>query len=223
MENSSQKLSGIGNDSWFIINIVYNNYIIILNMTVLLLHSHQLNEHGEPGKEYEARLSAWLELLTTKKVDKILLTWWIATPNIDIMHSIAAKKWLIENGGDPNLLYTEKTGSLDTVWEFVFARIEHDNDLLAWWSENPLIHLSSDYHIDRMRVIANTVWGDNHRISFQGVRGYHRSKEDEQRSINAFHTTFAWVPIGDLDKITDTLWKKHPLYKAHPSNPFKNL
>lgn len=188
-------------------------------MTTLIVHSHQLNEHGEPGKEYSARLIEWIELLIQQKVENILLTGWIATPGVPVMHSEAAFKYLIAQWVDRKKLYTEKTWALETVGEFIFARNEHDEDILAAWT--PIIHLSSNYHVPRMKIISWLVWWNLQYISFHGIPWFHRSPEDEIRSINAFKNTFSWIPIGDLKAIEERLWKKHPLYKNHPSNPYK--
>jgi len=44
----------------------------------------------------------------------------------------------------------------------------------------------------------------------------------EKSSLQAFYTTFAGIPTGNLDAILERLWTKHPLYKNHPSNPYKD-
>lgn len=187
-------------------------------MNLLILHSHFLSEHWEPWKEYEARLIEWAEQLIKSKVEHILLTGWAATPNIPIFHAEAAKAWLVKNWINPEALTTEKTWAKETVWELVFSRTEHDNDLLL--PENNITLLSSDYHLRRLKIIANLVfWGRD--IKYIGISWFDRSIEDEDRSIQAFLNTFAWVPIGDIKKIEDALWRNHWLYRDHPFNPYR--
>lgn len=189
-------------------------------MTVLIIHSHKLDKNGEPWEEYTARLANWLDLLIQGQVHKILLTGWMATPNISIMHSDAGKKWILQNGfNDSDKIFTEKSDSKETVWELVFARKEHDRDLFT--PEKDIILLSSDYHLDRLKEIAQFVfWEREWNIDYIGISGFYRSLKEEMRSTQAFRQTFSWVPIGDIQKIEETLWKKHELYKNHPKNPY---
>lgn len=186
--------------------------------STLIIHSHQLDEHGEPWKEYVMRLLEWLKLYTTGNIATILVTWGIATPNIPLMHSEVAKKYLIQQGIDPTVILTEKTGSLETVGEFVFARTEHD-DRIRPDKSRPIIHISSDYHIPRMRSISALVWWNRSNIAFHGIPWFWRDPTAENKSFEAFYTTFQNVKIGDMTSIERRLWKDHGLYKNHPNNP----
>lgn len=151
------------------------------------------------------------------EVDKILLTGWAATQGIDSTHSDSAFEYLVRSGIPWKVLHKEQTWSLETVWEFIFARKEHDTDILQVWEY--LVHLSSDYHIPRMREIALVVWGWRKNIEFKGIAWFHRDFEAEKKSLEAFHRTFAGVIPWNLDQLLATLWKKHPLYVDHPLNP----
>lgn len=195
--------------------------IIIRMNHLLIIHSNFLNENGDPGPEYQARIEEGIELYTRWRVDKILFTGWIATKWINKMHSHVGKEWTIKNwftNGD--ILFTEEMGSLETVWEVLFARMEHQSDLL--WDENIATILSSDYHIPRLSSISNFIfWKRKLWLYFRGIGWFDRSLESERNSLNAFYSTFAWVPIGDIKRIEETLWKNHWLYRNHPSNPHR--
>ncbi len=188
-------------------------------MHTLILHSHQLTQHGEPGPEYRKRLDTGLNLLVTWKVDQILLTGWMATPWIKKRHADAAMEYTIKAWIPAgNTIFAEKMWSLETVWELVFARLEHGKGLLVQGNEISI--LSSDYHMPRLASIANFIlWKRKLGLQFIGISGFDRPLEDEIRSLNTFYNTFAWASPWDIEKITRTLWEKHQLYKNHPLNP----
>lgn len=83
---------------------------------LLIIHSHELNDHGEPKQEYRARLERALEIIPNE-VSNIILTGGKATQGIDKRHCDAGKEFLIQNGISPNFILVESDphGSLETV------------------------------------------------------------------------------------------------------------
>lgn len=198
---------------------IFIDFLYIINMKTLILHSHLLDEHAEAGKEFKARLDEWAELLIRSQVDNILITWWIATPWVPKMHSEVGLEYLHSQGISKTQLYAETLGSLETVGEFVFAREEYDDELLNVSDE--LIHLSSDYHIPRMQRIAQVIWWNEKKLRFHSVPWFHRNAALEEKSTQAFHSTFSGVTPWNLQELLHRLWQKHPLYTDHPNNPLK--
>ncbi len=189
-------------------------------MKVLLIHSHNLNEHGQPGPEYKARLDTWADELVRSRVGHIPLWGGPATPGNEKFWSQAGMDYLINKWISPGNLTRETMWSRETVWELVFARVEHDRDLLN--ADSQIILLSSDYHLKRLRAIGDLVLGPREiPTQYIGISWFHRSEEAEEVSLTAFESTFAGVAIWDLDKILEALWRKHRLYKNHPLNPYK--
>ncbi len=191
-------------------------------MTLWIIHSHNITEHWEPNKEYRTRLAKWAEFLTSWKVSNLILTWGKATPWIDKRHCDSGKEWFESQWIQPQSIHVESDphGSLETVWEMVFARKDHEK-LLVQAPEIAII--SSDYHINRLWEIASFVlWREiRNRVALIWVAVDNpRSPEQEEKSLQAFRDTFHNVPEWNLDAIIERLWKSHGLYKNHPSNPY---
>ena len=185
----------------------------------LIVHSHHPDIHWEAGPEYRARLSKGLEFLTQNKASQILLTGGYADTNNPTLHYARVwEKWLESQWADMRKVAREGDigRSRESIGELVFARIEQNSGLLS--HEHNIILLSSDYHIKRLWEIAKQIFGMR-EISYHGVAGFHRSEELEISSLEAFRTTFAGIPIGDLQAIEERLWESHWLYKDHPNNP----
>jgi len=83
---------------------------------LLIIHSHELNDHGEPKQEYRARLERALEIIPNE-VSNIILTGGKATPGIDKRHCDAGKEFLVAKGIDSKMVHIEADpyGSLETV------------------------------------------------------------------------------------------------------------
>lgn len=193
---------------------------------LIIVHSHELDAHGEPWSEYRPRLDKALEF--TRWQANLILTWGKATRWIDIRHCDAGKKYLENQWIDSSRIFIEKDphGSVDTFWEAIWAFINHGNIL----RETSAIHLiSSDYHEKRILEIQKFIlWTENltNKLSFVWVdKSIHwnnlRTPEQEVASLEAFKRTFEWVEAWNINSILDRMWSAHPLYKNHPSNPFR--
>lgn len=192
---------------------------------VIIVHSHELNQHGEPLQEYRSRLDhVWASF---KKGTHLVLTGWKATRGIDMRHCDAWSKYLRKYWVPADNIHIEvdPVGSKETVLETIYAKRDH-HQLIS--SADIAIAASSDYAKERVWEIYKFVWWNAlmKRLRFLGIsrdiHGNHtRTPEQEKGSLQAFQNTFAWIPIGDLDMALERLWKNHPVYKDHPSNPYK--
>lgn len=191
---------------------------------MIIVHSHNIIQ-GWPNPEYIARLAEWLRLAKEYKINNILLTGGKATKGIDKRHTDVGKSWMVEQWVDEKRILTEKDPhwSLESVGEMVFARRDH---LDLFDGSEEIIVVSSEYHMRRLREIGEFVgWrGIAEKMIFIWVNWDFtpRTEEQEQKSLDAFHSTFAGVPMWDFRAIEERMWREHGLYKNHPSNPYHN-
>lgn len=187
---------------------------------VAIIHSHYITDDGKPMPEYRARLSEWLQLITSETVGTIILGWW--KPKWwGIRYCDAGSLWLQEQWASKSTLKVEEdiSWSLDSVWEMLFARRDHSQLLQA---ANTIHIVSSNYHVGRLWEIASFILWEELKKKIQMIWVpvlEPRTLEQEQASLNAFRTTFAGVSIWDLAAIEARMWQQHGLYRDHPSNP----
>lgn len=197
--------------------------------SIIIIHSHELNVHAEPGKEYLPRLKKWAELITQGKVSEIILTGWKATKGIDKRHCDAWREFLISQWVNPMNVHREQDmyGSVETAWEAIFARIDHWDSLINLSDEVMII--SSDYHQKRIEAIHRAVFGDivAQKMRFLWIPWFSRIQWPEatpwleSASLDTFYKTFQWVNFIKIQEVMHALWLNHWLYKKHPSNPYK--
>lgn len=190
-----------------------------------IIHSHHVDQFGNPNREYQSRLEEWIRLLTQNAVDTIILSGGKAgiALGTNIRYCDGWKQWLTQQWVAESKIITEQDphGSLDSVGEMLWARKNNENTLTQ--SEQINI-VSSNYHMGRLWEIASFVLWDElkKKVKMIGVAiDNPRTIEQELNSTNAFRTTFAWVPVWDLMAIERRLWEKHWLYEKHPSNQYR--
>lgn len=198
------------------------------NQLLYIVHSHELNQHWEPGQEYKPRLEQVCEDIQ-KEAWVILLTGWKATKGIDMRHCDSWRNFLVSQWINENLisLETDPHGSLETVGEALFARRDYGQVLQD--AQNVIL-ISSDYHEGRIMTIQEYILGETlwKKLKFEGIPvSKHgnslRTPEMERKSLNAFRNTFAGIQMWDIDRLVGRLWRLHPLYVNHPSNPYKEI
>ena len=201
----------------------------MISFSTFIVHSHEITADGEPRNEYKPRLDRAIELLKSdiQQNAVVLLTWGKATQWVDIRHCDAGKLYLEKWWIDSSRIHIERDphGSLETVYEAISAFVNHENIL----RETDAIHLiSSDYHKRRIMEIQKFVLWEAALISklrFVGIdkslHGNPRTQEAEEWSLQAFQRTFEGIQAWDIPAIQERLWKRHPVYKDHPSNPYK--
>lgn len=193
---------------------------------VYIVHSHELNQHWEPGKEYKPRLEQVCDDVQ-KRAWVILLTGWKATKGINKRHCDSWRDFLVWQWIDGNIIFleTDPYGSLETVGEALFARKDYGRILQ---DAQDIILISSDYHKRRIMtiqeyILEETLWS---KLRFEGIPvdrhgNRMRTPEMETKSLEAFRNTFAGIQMWDVDRLIGRLWRMHPIYASHPSNPYK--
>jgi hypothetical protein len=200
-------------------------------MSIYIVHSHELNQHWEPTQEYKIRLDKIAEIIQRNHSEEIfvVLTWWKATKWIDLRHcdwwfNYLIKQWIWK---DIILVEKDEFWSLESAWEAIFANIDHKELFQKEWI---ITLISSDYHENRLikihqfvttnylNCIINFIW-INKEVHWNTTR----TPEMEIKSMETFNETFKWINQWEINKILTRLWEKHPIYKNHPSNPFKQF
>lgn len=193
--------------------------------SIYIVHSHELNEHGDPKQEYKSRLDKIWEISkkSSEEID-IILTGWKATKWIDLRHCDSGYKYLVSLWINPNNVFREIDSfwSLETVWEAIFVARDYF-DLINKYNFINLI--SSDYHQKRILEINKFILWNSRVLKFTWVSiekhgNTNRTIKQEEASLNAFFRTFEWIEKANISEIENRLWKNHPLYKNHPSNPY---
>ncbi len=84
--------------------------------------------------------------------------------------------------------------------------------------------ITSDYHVVRAEIIFKFIYGDDYHIDVIGAiegageneTGYLQAAkrlQAERASLTAFYETFKQAQKGDLQSISDVLYRLHPLYR----------
>jgi hypothetical protein len=104
--------------------------------------------------------------------------------------------------------------SRDTVGDAVLSRIYLDSIMDGSLREVHVV--TSDYHVERTRVIFDFVFRGFSDVFVSGVSGFSSDKlvVSEMESLEAFERTFEGALPGDMPSIFGSLCSKHPYYNG---------
>ena len=128
-----------------------------------------------------------------------------------ITHAESMKRYATSMGVPGEIIIKEEN-SVDTVGQAVFAK----KDIILPRNWEKLVVVSSDYHMERVKIIFDFVFGRDFGKGYY----YSESMEDipplaekEKKSLEAFFHTFRDIKSGDDKSIIERLYSEHPLYK----------
>ena len=181
-------------------------------MKPVVVLANWMDENGLLNSETSSRLDKSIELLRNGR-SHLLLMGWPCVKGCEISIAEAMESYCITLGVPANQLLLDKR-SRDTVGDAIYSRLylNQFNDV------SDITVVSSDYHIDRVRVVFNQIYGDSYNMEFASARTGLERTANEKASIQAFHNTFSGIKAGDLDEFEDRMLLKHPFYNGimHP-------
>jgi len=182
--------------------------------------AHELKEDKTLSEETEARLKKAIELYSKDKLNKIIVSG-DYKDLFGISLGEAMEKYATQKGVKGEDIIKEEI-SLESVGQLLFCRAGI-LELNKWF--NVLI-ISSDYHINRLKTLAKTIFDKKYNIDFLSANSkispekLAKLKQDEEKSKELFLKTFGNKPLGE-EELIKILFEKHGQYNKN-SGEFLN-
>ena len=188
-----------------------NRFCIIL--------ANLMDKSGELNRETKARIDLAVQLEGSQQFDVMLVCGWDYRPDCKIAIADSMRQYLLAQHPRLSQKVICQRFSRDTVGDAVFSRILID-ELIGFDSNNAVYVTTSDYHVNRAKVVFEFVFGTGFLVSVNGTPGFGCSNllAKEEESLATFKKTFSGVMPGETNSIYATLRKNHPFYNGciHP-------
>lgn len=184
----------------------------------VIVLSHLLTPGGGLSDQMRERIDQGLPLLYDGKAARVIMTGGLAQKEIPHTHaermSAYARPKILDQGMPlDDVLLSEET-SLDTVGQAAFVL----RDIVIPNNFGDLAVVSSTYHIPRVQVIFNLLYGNDFRMDFIGapsaVDDDPATLQGELKRIPPIVQTWRDVRPGDPVSIFERLYSAHALYKG---------
>jgi uncharacterized SAM-binding protein YcdF (DUF218 family) len=182
-------------------------------MNLLVVLSHLMSKDCRLGVESIARAEFAIEKFSCNEFDRLVTLGWdyrsdCVTPMADVVKNYIINKSNIEKNSIIPI-----TKSRDTVGD-AFYCLDFFNDVRL-----TKIHVvTSDYHVDRTRIIFNKMFNNAVSIEVYGVNTIAsldpKIVQHEQQSLDAFFQTFKDVNFSSRTEIFCALSENHPFYNG---------
>ena len=182
-------------------------------MKCLVVLSHLMSKDCDLGVESVARSELAIEKFLNENYEFLITIGWAyradcATPIADVVSN-----FILDNSNIEQSLIKSLISSRDTVGDAYYC--------LEYLSETSLseIHVvTSDYHMDRVNLIFNKMFGDGFKIVVSGVKteafDHPAILQHEKQSIEVFARTFKNVNFSSKNSIFAALASRHPFYNG---------
>lgn len=178
---------------------------------VFIVLANLMDKNGELNKESKKRVDELIRVIGIQKNKNIFFCGWAYREDSDKTIASAQKKYFESNHRLQHKIFLIED-SRDTVGDAVFSRILIDN-----LSGIDVINvITSDYHIERTSIIFNFVFGKTYKIKMISAKTDMPKNyiATEKESMRKFQETFSGIMDGDIDKISSTMYEKHPFYNG---------
>lgn len=182
-------------------------------MNLLVVLSHLMSRDCNLEFESIARADLAIHKFYCNEFDTLVTLGWnyradCTTPIADVVKSYILKNSLIDRNAIISI-----TNSRDTVGDAFYCRDFFNNIKLT------AIHVvTSDYHVNRTRIIFNKMFNNVAPVEVFGVSTDACFDplivQNEQQSLEAFYQTFEGVDFSSEKQIFTALSKKHPFYNG---------
>ena len=182
-------------------------------MKCLVVLSHLMSKDCELGVESVARSELAIEKFLNDNYEFLITIGWAyradcATPIADVVSN-----FILDNSNIEQSLIKSLISSRDTVGDAYYC--------LEYLSETSLseIHVvTSDYHMDRVNLIFNKMFGDGFKIVVFGAKTEACADptilQHEKQSMKVFAKTFKNVDFSSKNSIFTALASRHPFYNG---------
>ena len=181
---------------------------------VALILAHALNKDKSLDDETKARTDLGIKCFGEGRTKYLLI--YGRHSNLEGCHGIslarAMKNYAVTNGV-PSKKILEEDLTLETIGQLIFSKI----GIIDPKNWKKILIISHDYHIPRVRIISDVVFGNEYNVEFEGVGLKSNMEigllEKETASTNMFRETFKGVPAGDDKELLERLFKSHERYR----------
>lgn len=180
---------------------------------VALVLGHELNLDGSLSEQTRERTELGERLFYEEGIKNLIMSGGHGDLGECYGISLARqmKNHAVSTGIDGKKIFEEDV-SFESVGQLLFSKIGLI-DQRKW--KNVLI-VSHDYHIPRIRRIAQIVFDDGYNIGFaevkSGIKLDQVTMKRERMSEQAIIRTFENVPLGDNHRLLERLLEKHQAY-----------
>jgi uncharacterized SAM-binding protein YcdF (DUF218 family) len=175
----------------------------------IVILPHESDSDGNLLKDSLLRADLAIDLYSRGCSKSILTLGWDYRPDSNITLSQSFKNYLISSG-IPEEIIIEDKNSRDTVGDAFFSKI-----ILSKKNFKKLIVVTSDWHIERSKIIFDSIYGKKFQIKFLDIKTKYISTriEKEKDSLKNFFSTFNPMPLNDKE-FFKTMIEKHPFYNG---------
>jgi uncharacterized SAM-binding protein YcdF (DUF218 family) len=183
-------------------------------MNLLVVLSHLMSRDCNLEVESIARADLAINKFYCNEFDTLVTLGWdyradCTTPIADVV-----KNYILRNSFISRRSIVSITNSRDTVGD-AFYCLDFFNDIKL-----TTIHVvTSDYHVDRTRIIFNNMFNNAVPVEVSGVSTAASFDplivQHEQQSLEAFYQTFKGVDFSSEKQIFTALSEKHPFYNGN--------
>ena len=180
-------------------------------MKIVIILSHEMDHHGKLKEESIKRANLGIKIFHDKNCDFILTLGWSYRKDTELPIASAVKSYINEMG-IPIPKIISDINSRDTVGDAIFSKLLLEKK----YSPEKLYVVSSDYHIERVKMIFNSIYTKQFKIEFFGccTNANQRNKIKEQESSSAFLNTFGNIDFTNNEILLDRLKSQHPFYNG---------
>lgn len=179
-------------------------------MKAVIVLSHLMNMHGHLGNESKSRAKLAYKIFNSIESKSYILTiGWDYREDSNIPIAISMRDYLISLGIDSKKIQID-INSRDTVGDAIFSKINFYDKYLF----EELHIITSDYHIKRTKFIFEKIMPC--KVKVHGSKTYQgkNKKTLEEKSLEAFKSTFSGTNFKSNKSLIKTLNTKHPFYNG---------
>jgi len=186
-------------------------------LKAVIVLSHLMNMHGQLGNESKSRAKLAYKIFTTIDSKSLILTLgWDYRDDSNIPIAISMRDYLITQGIDCKKIHID-INSRDTVGDAIFSKINFYDKYLF----KELHIITSDYHTERTKFIFEKIMPCKIKVHGSKTDQGKNKKTAEEKSLEAFKSTFSDTNFKSNKSLIKTLITKHPFYNGSVYEQFK--
>ena len=179
-------------------------------MKAVIVLSHLMNIHGQLGNESKSRAKLAYKIFTSIDSKSLILTLgWDYRDDSNIPIAISMRDYLISQGIDSKKIMID-INSRDTVGDAIFSKINFYDKYLF----KELHIVTSDYHTERTKFIFEKIIPCKIKVHGSKTNQGNNKKISEEKSLEAFKSTFSDTNFKSNKSLIKTLTTKHPFYNG---------
>jgi uncharacterized SAM-binding protein YcdF (DUF218 family) len=184
---------------------------------LLVVLSHLMSKDCELGEESAARADMAIKIFSCNEYDKLVTLGWDYRADCDIPIAEVISDYILKNSDIEKTSVIEIRESRDTVGDAVYCL-----DFFRNCKLKKIVVVTSDYHVDRTRLIFSHVFNKAVSLEVFGVSTKANFESEillhEQQSLEAFLQTFKGVDFSSRREMFTALSERHPFYngKVYP-------